>query len=81
MLKKLEFVSVNDRLVDAKIDKMNNEYLEKENDRINFFPFTHGESIERQRELIKRQQQAALHDQYQQFTKNNKTYAEKKKRL
>lgn len=29
---------------------------EKENERLNFFPFTHGEVLERQREQIKKVQ-------------------------
>ena len=81
LLKKLEFVSVNDRLKDAKVENKQQMLAEKENERLNFFPFTHGEVLERQREQIKRVQQAALLEQYEQNVLNNKTYAEKKRRL
>lgn len=47
MLKKLEFTAVNDRL---KQDKLQMKEWDKEiqaNERITYFPFTHGEIIEK----------------------------------
>ena len=53
----MEFVTVNDRLKQDKAELQ--EYFSaaatKARDRMNFFPFTHGDLVERQREQIKEQ--------------------------
>ena len=62
MLKKLEFISVNDRLKEAKVRNAEKELGEKAQDRLSFFPFTHGETVEKHRALIKEDQKAELHE-------------------
>ena len=50
--KKLEFVSGNESLVSKKVWDTEKEAIEKITDKIDYFPFTHGEAIESQREEI-----------------------------
>lgn len=49
-LKKVEFLEINKKL---KEDKRIKEVRENERERLNFFPFTHGDAIEQQREVLK----------------------------
>lgn len=50
--KKLEFVSGNEKLVAKKVFDTEKEAVEKITEKIDYFPFTHGEAIESQREEI-----------------------------
>lgn len=52
LLKKLEFVTVNDKLKQDKAILKDYYESTKARDRMNFFPFTHGELVEKQREQI-----------------------------
>lgn len=50
--KKLEFVETNGNLVTQKLDQALDDHEEKMADRISFFPFTHGEAVEKHRGYI-----------------------------
>ena len=50
--KKLEFMQANGRLIEEKTEKHQKHEEEKYKERMNFFPFTHGEMLETQRKDI-----------------------------
>ena len=52
MRKKLEFVVANEELMGTKFTQSQMDNSERLNERINYFPFTHGEAIESQRKEI-----------------------------
>jgi len=43
--KKLEILTVNDRLVSEKMNKTKQMDMEKKTEQVTYFPFTHGEAI------------------------------------
>ena len=50
--KQLDFVEANGELIGDKLTKSNIQNEERLNERISFFPFTHGEAVENQRAQI-----------------------------
>ena len=52
LLQKIEFMAVNDSLMSDNIEKQLKFNDEKCYEKINYFPFTHGDAIEKQRKQI-----------------------------
>ncbi|CDW72251.1 UNKNOWN [Stylonychia lemnae] len=63
--KKLDFLQANEAMLLEKRMQNKMEQEQKLNDRLNYFPFTHGDTIEQQRQMIKDLQKQELIEQYQ----------------
>lgn len=52
MKQKLEFMSANDELMKSKIEKIAKMKEDKHKDKMNYFPFVHGDAVEDRRSTI-----------------------------
>lgn len=57
---KLDFMSANDELMQSKLEKKTKVNEEKHTERMNYFPFTHGDAVERHRATIQEGQKRDL---------------------
>ena len=62
--RRLEFLQGNEVLVQEKQQKVKQDYEQKMQERLNFFPFTHGEQLENQRLILKEIQKEDLQKTY-----------------
>jgi hypothetical protein len=63
--KKLEFLDSNQALIDDKAQGIKREQEEKYQDQINYFPFTHGDAIEKQRKQIGEREKVELNNKFE----------------
>ena len=79
--KKLDFVSANGDLIGEKLNLSNVQNEERLNERISFFPFTHGEAVENQRAQINSLQKEDLNRVFQDIYMKQELERQQKKEL
>ena len=61
---KIDFMTANDELMKTKIEKKTKHEQEKHKERMNYFPFTHGDALESQRKALNELQRKDLNEMH-----------------
>ena len=62
---KIDFMTANDELMKTKLEKKTKQDQEKHKERMNYFPFTHGDALEKQRQALNELQRKDLNDMHE----------------